>query len=269
MNQGQIGTEIAEEFTLPPGLRDVWNIRGYYGSISHNVKAIYQRYLGWYDGNPAHLWSYPPEQEAGRYVEFMGGAEAVLEKARKTFADGDLRWTATVVSHVVFADPDNAQARQLLADTLEKLGHGAENGLWRNIYLRGAEELRGPIAPPAPELASPEVLGALTIEQLFDSLGVRLDGERAALATACIDWVFTDLERTYRTELSNGALIHSDAGYGMSEPTLTITLRKSQLIGVIATGKLDGVSFEGDATVVGTVLGLLDRVDHQFPMVTP
>jgi alkyl sulfatase BDS1-like metallo-beta-lactamase superfamily hydrolase len=225
--------------------------------------------VGWYDGNPAHLWQYPPEQEATRYVEFMGGADAVLKKAQKTFDDGDLRWTATVVSHVVFADPNNSAARELLAATLEKLGHGAENGLWRNIYLRGVEELRGPVAAPAPDLASPEVLGALTIEQLFDSLGIRIDGARAADTTACVDWVFTDLERTYRTQLSNGALIHSDAGYGMGEPTLTVTLAKPQLIGVIATGKLDAVSHIGDAAVLLTLLGLLDTVDHQFPMVSP
>jgi alkyl sulfatase BDS1-like metallo-beta-lactamase superfamily hydrolase len=269
MNQGQTGIEIAEEFTLPPALESAWNTRGYYGSFSHNVKAIYQRYLGWYDGNPAHLWSYPPEQEATRYVEFMGGAAQVLAKARKSLAEGDLRWTATVTSHVVFAEPDNAEARELLATALEQLGHGAENGLWRNIYLRGAEELRGPIAPPPPELASPEVLGALTIEQLFDSLGVRIDGLRAAKATVCIDWIFTDLNRTYRTELSNGALIHADAGYGTSEPGLTITLAKPQLIAVIATGKLDTVQHEGDASLVPTLLRLLDSVDHQFPIVTP
>ncbi len=269
MNQGQIGTEIAEEFTLPPALASAWNTRGYYGSVSHNVKAVYQRYLGWYDGNPAHLWSYPPEQEATRYVEFMGGAAEVLDKARKSLADGDLRWTATVSSHLVFADPDNVEARELLASALELLGHGAENGLWRNIYLRGAEELRGPIAPPPPELASPEVLGALTIEQLFDSLGVRIDGLRAAEATVCIDWVFTDLDRTYRTELSNGAFIHADAGYGSGEPALTVTLVKPQLIGVIATGKLDGVSHEGDVGLLGILLGLVDRVDKQFPIVTP
>ena len=151
----------------------------------------------------------------------------------------------------------------------ESAGHGAENGLWRNIYLRGAEELRGPIAPPPPELASPEVLGALTIEQLFDSLSVRIDGLRAAEATVCIDWIFTDLNRTYRTELSNGALIHADAGYGTGEPGLTITLAKPQLIAVIATGKLDGVQHEGDPSLIPALLGLLDGVDHQFPIVTP
>ena len=252
-----------------PALESAWNTRGYYGSFSHNVKAIYQRYLGWYDGNPAHLWSYPPEQEAARYVEFMGGAAQVLDKARKSLAAGDLRWTATVTSHVVFADPGNAEARELLATALEQLGHGAENGLWRNIYLRGAEELRGPIAPPPPELASPEVLGALTIEQLFDSLSVRIDGPRAARAAVCIDWIFTDLNRTYRTELSNGALIHAEAGYGTGQPGLTITLAKPQLIAVIATGKLDAVQHEGDASLVPALLTLLDRVDHQFPIVTP
>ena len=269
MNQGQIGTEIAEDFTLPPSLANVWNVRGYYGSFSHNVKAIYQRYLGWYDGNPAHLWAYPPEEEASRYVDFMGGADQVLTKARESLAAGDLRWTATVTSHVVFADPDNADARELLAQALEQLGHGAENGLWRNIYLRGAEELRGPIAPPPPELASPEVLGALTVEQLFDSLGVRIDGLRAAEATVCIDWVFTDLDRTYRTALSNGALIHADAGYGSADPGLTVTLTKPQLIGVIATGNLDTLTHDGDTSLLATLLGLVDRVDHQFPIVTP
>nr|WP_246326087.1 alkyl sulfatase dimerization domain-containing protein [Actinomycetospora corticicola] len=269
MNQGQIGTEIAEEFTLPPALERVWNVRGYYGSFSHNVKGIYQRYLGWYDGNPAHLWSYPPEQEATRYVEFMGGAEQVLEKARKSLADGDLRWTATVTSHVVFADPDNTEGRELLAAALEKLGHGAENALWRNIYLRGAQELRDPPAVRAPEFASREVLAALTVEQMFNSLGARIDGPRAAEAQVCIDWVFTDLGRTYRTELSHGALIHDDAGYGSSEPGLTITLTKSQLITVISTGTLDSLPFEGDPGVVKTLLSLLDSVDHQFPLVLP
>ena len=268
MNQGLIGSEIAEQFELPPALDEAWSTRGYYGSFSHNVKAIYQRYLGWYDGNPAHLWQHPPEAEAARYVEFMGGADAVLEKARATLEAGDLRWTATVVSHVVFADPDNTAARELLAAALTQLGYGAENGLWRNIYLRGAEELRGRIADPSPDLASPSVLGALTIEQLFDSIAIRVDGMRAQ-ESLCVDWVFTDLGRTYRTELSNGAFIHADAGYGGGEPTLTVTLTKGQMLGILAGHGLEGVRSDGDTAVLGTLLGLLDSVDHSFAMVTP
>jgi alkyl sulfatase BDS1-like metallo-beta-lactamase superfamily hydrolase len=269
MNQGLVGTEIAEQFQLPPALEQAWHLRGYYGSFSHNIKAIYQRYLGWYDGNPAHLWQYPPEEEATRYVEFMGGADAVLEKARGTLAAGDLRFTATVVSHVVFADPTNADAKELLAQALEQLGYGAENGLWRNIYLRGVEELRGPIAAAPPDLASPQVLEALTIEQLFDSIGIRIDGLRAADADVCIDWVFTDLDRTYRTELSNGALIHADAGYGGGDPKLTLTLTKLQMLGLLGGKGLEGIEHTGDPSVLPILLGLLDTVDHQFPMVTP
>ena len=186
MNQGLIGSEIAEQFELPPALEEAWSTRGYYGSFSHNVKAIYQRYLGWYDGNPAHLWQHPPEAEATRYVEFMGGADAVLAKARATFEAGDLRWTATVVSHVVFADPDNTEARELLAQTLHQLGYGAENGLWRNIYLRGRRGAARAASPTRrPTSPSPSVLGALTIEQLFDSIAIRVDGLRAAEATVC------------------------------------------------------------------------------------
>ena len=269
MNQGLVGTEIAEQFELPPELEQAWHARGYYGSFSHNVKAVYQRYVGWYDGNPAHLWLYPPEEEATRYVDFMGGADAVLSNARDSYDKGDLRWVATVVSHVVFADPDNNTARELLADAMEQLGYGSENALWRNVYLRGTEELRGPLAPAPPDLASAEVLGALTIEQMFDSLAIRIDGMRAAKVNACIDWVFTDMGRTYRTQLSNGALIHSDPGYGGDEPSLTITLEKPQLVGVLATGKLDGVTSAGDDSTLTTILGLLDRVDNRFPIVTP
>ena len=152
---------------------------------------------------------------------------------------------------------------------MEKLGHGAENGLWRNIYLRGAEELRGPIAPPPPELASPEVLGALTIEQLFDSLGSGWTGSGPhwppPASTGCSPTSTGPTAPSCRTGRSSIPI----AGYGMGEPTLTVTLRKPQLIGVIATGKLDSVSHDGDAGVIGTLLGLVDSVDHRFPIVTP
>jgi alkyl sulfatase BDS1-like metallo-beta-lactamase superfamily hydrolase len=142
INQGYTGAEIAELFELPPALRRAWHTRGYYGSVSHNVKAIYQRYLGWYDGNPARLWQHPPQEAAKRYVAFMGGADAVVEKAHACYQDGDLRWAAQVLDHVLFADPGHQAARALLADVLEQLGFGSENGTWRGAYLSGALELR-------------------------------------------------------------------------------------------------------------------------------
>lgn len=150
LNQGLVGAEIAENFTLPPALEQTWSTHGYYGSVNHNVKAIYQRYLGWFDGNPAHLWQHPPVEAAKRYVEFMGGADAVVAKARASFDAGDFRWVAEVVNHVIFAEPDHADARELLADTYEQLGYGCENGTWRNFYLSGAYELReGKFGTPA------------------------------------------------------------------------------------------------------------------------
>jgi alkyl sulfatase BDS1-like metallo-beta-lactamase superfamily hydrolase len=142
INQGYTGPEIAEQFELPPALQRAWHTHGYYGSVSHNVKAIYQRYLGWYDGNPARLWQHPPQEAAKRYVAFMGGADAVVDKARTSCKEGDLRWAAQVLDHVVFAEPDHQAGRALLADALEQLGFGSENGTWRSAYLSGAAELR-------------------------------------------------------------------------------------------------------------------------------
>lgn len=164
LNQGLTGPEIAERMQVPPALERAWHTHGYYGSVSHNTKAIYQRYMGWFDGNPAHLWQHPPVEAAGRYVDFMGGADQVLGRARESFAAGDYRWVAEVVNHVVFADPSNAEARTLQAAALEQLGYGSENGTWRNFYLMGALELRdGAIGTPA-STASPDVSAALTID---------------------------------------------------------------------------------------------------------
>ena len=141
-NHGRTMNEIAEELVLPAGLGDEFFNRGYYGTLSHNAKAVYQRYLGWFDGNPAHLNPHPPVEAATRYVAFMGGADAVLEKARASFAQGDYRWVVEVVNHVVFADPENEPARLLQADALEQLGFQSESGPWRDFYLSGAMELR-------------------------------------------------------------------------------------------------------------------------------
>ncbi|MFD0890825.1 alkyl sulfatase dimerization domain-containing protein, partial [Streptosporangium algeriense] len=138
MNHGLTGIEIAETMRMPPDLEQAWHTHGYYGSVSHNVKAIYQRYLGWFDGNPAHLWEHPPVPQARRYVECLGGTAAAVAHARRYVQEGDLRFAATLLNHVVFADEHDTEARELLAEVYTRLGHGAENATWRNFYLAGA-----------------------------------------------------------------------------------------------------------------------------------
>jgi alkyl sulfatase BDS1-like metallo-beta-lactamase superfamily hydrolase len=272
INQGHTGIEIAESFELSPGLDQAWNARGYYGSVSHNVKAIYQRYLGWFDGNPAHLWELPPEKEGARIVALAGGASAALDTVEGLLASGDtddLRWATTLASHVVFAGADEPRARALLASALTRLGHGAENATWRNFYLRGAQELLGEIAAPPPDLSTPSVLGGLTITQLFDSIGVRIDGPRAGHEKLAIDWVFTDAGLTYRTELSNGALIHADRGPRAHAPDLTVTLTKGLLIRLLFTQEKEGIVFDGDQGALGRLLTYVDGTSNTFPIVTP
>jgi alkyl sulfatase BDS1-like metallo-beta-lactamase superfamily hydrolase len=142
LNQGFNGAEIAEMIELPPALENAWNTHGYYGSVSHNVKAIYQRYMGWFDGNPARLWPHPPAALAERYVSALGGIDRVVELAQTAYDAGDYRWAATLLDHAIFADEHHASARTLYVDTLEQLGYGSENGTWRNFFLSGATELR-------------------------------------------------------------------------------------------------------------------------------
>jgi alkyl sulfatase BDS1-like metallo-beta-lactamase superfamily hydrolase len=181
-NLGLTMDEIAEQLSLPTGLGEEFFNRDYYGTVSHNSKAVYQRYLGWFDGNPAHLHPHPPVEAAARYVEFMGGAESVVEKARNSFAQGDYRWVAEVVNHVVFADPDNDAARNLQADALEQLGYQSESGPWRDFYLTGAMELRsnGTVLKGVRGNAlGSGIVRSMTCELLLDLIGVRLNGPRA------------------------------------------------------------------------------------------
>ncbi|WP_328317399.1 alkyl/aryl-sulfatase [Streptomyces sp. NBC_00388] len=277
INAGRTGAEIAEELRLPEALDRAWHARGYYGTLSHNAKAVYQRYMGWFDGNPAHLWTHPPVEAAGRYVEFMGGADAVLAKARKSYAEGDLRWVAEVVSHVLFAEPGNAEARSLQADTFERLGHGAESGPWRNFYLMGAAELRGGIIP-TPTRSAPDILAALSAGQVFRSMAVRINGPRAAAAgRLLLRWEFTDTGETWTLLLSNGALtaLPGDAPRG-ERPHATLRLARTTLNTVLGgrTTFADetaagAVTLEGDAMALANFGTLLDAPDPDFPLVTP
>jgi alkyl sulfatase BDS1-like metallo-beta-lactamase superfamily hydrolase len=273
LNAGRTGTEIAEELVLPPALEGAWHARGYYGSVSHNVKAIYQRYMGWYDGNPAHLWTHPPVEAARRYVDFMGGADAVVAQAQASYEAGDLRWVAEVVNHVVFAEPDHDAARELLADTYEQLGYGAENGTWRCAYLSGAHELRHGVVG-TPVSTSSEMVASLSPGQLFDALAVRVNGPRCWSERVAIDVVVSDLGERHRLQLRNGVLTHTAAP--RPEPPDAVVVGPRAGLSSLAFGAGDpaqlaeaGVELEGDASALPRLLAALDAPDPEFAIVTP
>ena len=268
LNQGLTGIEIAEDFRLPPALDAAWHARGYYGSVSHNIKAVYQRYLGWFDGHPSSLWQHPPQAAATRYVDVIGGVEAVLGHARRYAEAGDLRFAAELLKHAVFAEPDSEEARKALAEVYERLGYGAENATWRSFYLTGAQELRDGITPPELDLGG-GMAAALSVEQLFDSVAIRVDGPRAAGERIVVHWTFSDSGTTLRTTLSNGALIQTPEPRTEVDADLSLTLTKQQLLGLLGGRGLDGIEHHGDATVLGRLLSLLDTPDPAFPIVTP
>ncbi|GGU58991.1 alkyl/aryl-sulfatase [Streptomyces daghestanicus] len=281
INTGHTGAEIAEELRFPPALENAAHIGGYYGSLSHNAKAVYQRYMGWFDGNPAHLWQHPPREAALRYVEFMGGADAVVAKARASYDRGDLRWAAEVLNHVVFADPEHAEARALQAATFERLGRGAECGPWRNFYLTGAAELRDGVRGAAGR-GAPDIVAALTAEQIFRSMAVRIDGPRAAEAgRSLLRWEITRsgqrAPETWTLLLSNGALtpMPGDAPRGEA-PHVTLRLDRSVLDEVVGrrTTFADAIgagriTVTGDMGTLAAFGALLGRPDPGFAVVTP
>lgn len=269
LNQGWVGAEIAERIELPPARENAWSARGYYGSVNHNVKAIYQRYLGWYDGNPAHLWEHVPVERATRYVELAGGMDALIDAARTAFDAGDYRWAAEIANHAVFAQPDHAGARAVLADTYEQFGYGSENGTWRDVFLSGSTELRdGAFGTPTTTTAA-DLLAELTPAMLFDALAIQVDGPAAWDERLTIDVVLTDSDERYRVRLANGVLTHSDRPQrGDADATVTTTRRA---LPALATGTLAqaGIEVTGDQSVIGRLLGVLDPGDPDFAIVTP
>ena len=224
LNQGLTALEIAKRMELPPALERAWHTHGYYGSASHNIKAIYQRYLGWFDGKSAHRWEHPPAEAARRHVDFMGGTDEVLRRARRSFAVADFRWIIQVVNHVVFTEPDNADARTLQADAFEQLGYGSENGTWRNFYLLGAYELRNrPDGTPTTS-ASPDMMAVLTLDQLFDALAIRVDGPRSRDADIANRWNIHGQEPV-ALRLRNAVLTHvTGTGPAAGDPHVEISV---------------------------------------------
>ncbi|MBD3943345.1 MBL fold metallo-hydrolase [Microbacterium sp. NEAU-LLC] len=269
LNKGYTGAEIAEMIQMPPALEASWSTHGYYGSVSHNVKAIYQRYMGWFDGNPARLWPHPPKPLAERYVAAIGGVDRVVELAQEAFDGGDYRWAATLLDHAVFADEDHAAARALYADTLEQLAYGAENGTWRNFFLSGATELReGSFGTPTTTNA-PLILAQLTPEQLFDAVAIQVDGPKAWDLSLAIDVTLSDLGRSFHVSLGNGVLVYVEREPDESTP-LALTLTKPRLIRLAGGDtESEGIEVRGDIAVLKQLLSVLDPGDPNFNIVTP
>lgn len=271
LNQGFTGVEIAEDFTLPPALQKAWHAHGYYGSVSHNVKAVYQRYMGWFDGNPGRLWAHPPEAAGPRYVAAMGGLHRVVELARNAFDEGDYRWAATLLDHAIFTDEHHAAARELYADTLEQLAYGAENAVWRNFFLSGATELRdGNFGTPT-QTTSTSMVAQLTPEQIFDALAITVNGPRAWDLKLAIDVTFGDTATNYRLTLRNGVLVHRKVAADEASAQATVKVASKLRLLALAAGddSSPGLDIDGDTAALQSLIGALDRPDPAFNIVTP
>ncbi|WP_373113921.1 alkyl/aryl-sulfatase [Xanthomonas citri] len=276
-NRGLTPLEIADTLKeLPEPLGKRWYSRGYYGTLSHNVRAVYQRYLGYYDGNPANLNPLPPADVARRYVDFMGGETAVLEKARRSYDAGDYRWVAEVAKHIVFANPDSREGRALLADALEQMGYQSEAGTWRNAMLMGALELRDVVPKGGATTASPDVLQAMTVGMLFDYLAIRLDGPAAAKAgDATVAWVIPESRESYLVTLRSGALSYRPLT-DQDRADATVELPRSALnqlvMGVTPARELLGgstVKLRGKRAAVEKLFANVESFDVMFNIVTP
>jgi linear primary-alkylsulfatase len=278
LNQGHTSTEIAEALAghLPADLSHVWYNRGYYGTVAHNAKAVSQRYLGWYDGNPGNLAPLPPEDGAKKYLEFMGGADAVIRRARADFDKGEYRWVAEVVKHVVFADPANQEAKYLLADAFEQLGYQAEASPWRSVYLQGAFELRNGVPTAGGTRTSGvDIIRAMPPSMVFDYLSIRLNGPKAAGKKIALNFILSDRNEKYLLAVENSVL-HHWKGKQLPHADATLTLTKDILDAVqlgqasldqkIATGE---VKIAGNRQALADFLGLLDTFNFWFNIVTP
>ncbi len=274
-NQGFTMVEIAEKLKLPPELQSNWATRGYYGSVSHNSKAVYNLYLGFFTGNPADLHPLPPADAAKKYVDYMGGADAVIAKAQQDYDAGNYRFVADVLKQVVYADPKNRKARNLQADAFEQLGYQAESGPWRNFYLSGAKELReGVLKAATPNTASPDITRAMSLEQIFDYLAIRLNGPKAAGKVLTLNFRFTDTNQDYTLQLKNGVLNafpkladKPDATYSLTRADLdNVLLGQTKFDELAKDGK---VRVEGAPGKVGELMSLMDTFPFWFDIVTP
>lgn len=275
INKGLTASEVAEIVKFPPSLEDKWYLRGYYGTLNHDIKAIYQFYLGWYDGNPANLHPLIPEQSAKKYVEFMGGIEEVLKKARVSYEDGEYRWVAEVVKHAVFADDKNEEAKCLLADALEQLGYQAESASWRNVYLTSAEELRNSLPKKVISTLTLDVIESMPFELILDYMGIRLNGKKAIDKRISMNWKLVDVNERYHLLVNNSVLTYRDEEEDYNADVTLTTTREifNQVFAGDITFKdlLDDpkTHFEGSTQKFQDFASLLDEFNPIFNIVTP
>ena len=273
-NHGYIKEEIAEQIKLPESLGKEFYNRDYYGTVHHNARAVYVKYLGFFDGNPATLYPLPPTEVATRYLEFMGGADAIVEKARGCFDAGDYRWVAEVLNHVVMAEPDHFNARALQADTLEQLGYQSESGPWRNFYLCGALELRQGLPKGAAFGATASMAKSMPLENLYQTMAVRLNGPSADGLVIHLNLDFTDSEPTLLS--IENAVLHAFTGKQHQKPNATLRMSAVNFK-FMMTGNTDAMQLlesgelemSGDFEALGKFRELFDQFERRFPIVTP
>lgn len=270
MNQGYTSTEVAAMLTLPEKLEKVWYTRPYYGTLAHNAKAVYQKYLGWYDANPVNLNPLPPSDTAKKLVEYLGSTDAVLRKARKDFEKGDYQWVAQITKELVFADPSNQKARNLCADALEQLGYQAESGAWRNAYLMGAAELRkgnlSGLARTANGLGS--AMKEMTVDMLLDYISILTDANAAQNDDVTLNLIVTDVNEKFYVTRKNGILL-SYSGENRPDAQATVTCKRLQLLALMQGQQAGQVQISGDATVLKRLLAYASKFEKTFNVIEP
>lgn len=275
MVNGQTPTEFAEELKLPTAVANDWSTRGYYGTVKHNAKGVYQFYVGWWDGIPAHLDLYPPVEQGKRYVAAMGGAKGVINEAIKAMDKGDYRWSSELLNHVVFAEPDNDAARNLLADSYEQLGYQAESAIWRNIYLTGAQELRIGILPRTYQPTPPtDLIDAMSTTAFLNLVATRLNPDKIGDRSVTAVLKITDTRETALITVCNAVLV-GEVGKSISAPDVTLSGPRSLMMGFfLGKAPLDkleasGLHARGDKAALLALQDAIEPPLTDYPIVAP
>lgn len=273
MNKGQTQAEIAEALIPPSALTNEWTNRGYYGTYSHNSKAIYQRYLGWYDANPANLNPLPPTERGKHYVEAMGGADRILLIAKAAMAKGDYRWTSDILNQLVFADPTNAAAKAMLADSYEQQGYQAEAATWRNMFLSAARDLReGPKLNSGTQ--SIDMISAIPTDLLLDTIATRLDPAVIGAKSLNLNFNFVDRGEKARITVENAVMI-SEMGEAHANPAVTLSGPRQLFLGLfflklpLAQLEAAGLKVEGDRASFEALQAAIETPPNIFNIVSP